>query len=144
MEETIIVCRALIINDKKMIFLVKKTKDGFWCLPGGKLEIKDANIKDCVKREAQEELGLKIKVKDIVFVQELHKNSKRYVEFIWKAELTDKNNTKSIGKENIEKISGGELADANFFEINELQNIDVKPEFLKQQNFQIENTIFVD
>jgi 8-oxo-dGTP diphosphatase len=143
MDEIKIVCRALIINNENKLLLVKGAKDKFWRLPGGKLEASDKNIKDCIKREIKEELGLEIKVKDVRFVKELEKNTKHYVEFIFEVDLINDDDIKNLVKQNINKISNGELTHIGLFGLEKLQDIDVKPEILKEFGFQTERTIYI-
>lgn len=48
----------LVVNSQEKIFLGKSTKfDGLWIVPGGHLEYGETLV-ECVKREAQEELGV--------------------------------------------------------------------------------------
>ncbi|MDO8647749.1 MAG: NUDIX domain-containing protein [Candidatus Diapherotrites archaeon] len=59
-------CGAQIINEKKQILLMKrskkcKNKPGYWMNAGGKVEFFE-KIENAVKREVMEELGVKIKI----------------------------------------------------------------------------------
>lgn len=60
-------CRAVIINDKKEILLVKESKDGGYAIPGGWADLYDSP-KNAVIREAYEEAGVDIKVKRIAAI----------------------------------------------------------------------------
>ena len=128
MNKVKIVCRALIIDDQNRVLLVKKDKSDFWSLPGGKLDTDDINLQECLIRELKEELAIETTVEDVLFVKELHKNDTRYIELIWKVILTS--NT-TFNTKNIYKISSGELIDVQWAKKDDLHNIDVKPEFLK-------------
>jgi ADP-ribose pyrophosphatase YjhB (NUDIX family) len=128
MDKVKIVCRALIIDDKDRILLVKKDKSDFWSLPGGKLDTYDISLQECLIRELKEELDIETIIEDIKFVKELHKNNTRYIELIWKVVLIS---NPTFTPENIYKISDGELIDIQWVKKNNLCNIDVKPEFLK-------------
>jgi len=58
-----IVVAAVIRNGLGQVLAVhlnKEKPDGVWVMPGGKLE-EGENAKDCVVREAKEELGIEIK-----------------------------------------------------------------------------------
>jgi 8-oxo-dGTP pyrophosphatase MutT (NUDIX family) len=129
MDKVKIVCRALITDDQGRILFVKKANYDFWSLPGGKLESEDASIQACLVREIKEELGVEAIVHDIHFVQELHKDATRYVEFIWKATITE-DPVKVQG--DIYKTTDGELADIRWIKKDELQANDVKPTFLRE------------
>lgn len=64
---------AAIIEEKGKILLTKRTKSivdgGKWCLPGGHLK-KWEKSEDAVKREVNEEIGLKFKKSKLLFVNE--------------------------------------------------------------------------
>lgn len=127
MEKIKVVCRVLISDNQGRVLLVKKTGSDFWSLPGGKLDVEDISLQDCLRRELQEELGIQIKIKNIRFVQELRKDDTRYVELIWQATLKNE-----LGLSDIYKISDGELTDIRWFKQSELRNANVKPDFLKK------------
>ncbi|HLP86317.1 MAG TPA: NUDIX hydrolase [Candidatus Paceibacterota bacterium] len=128
MDKVKIVCRALIIDNQNRILLVKKNSSDFWSLPGGKLEIDDISLQECLVRELKEELGVDTIISNIRFVKELHKNDTRYVELIWETTITS---NPAFTSENIYKISNGELIDIQWIKKGDLNNIEVKPEFLK-------------
>jgi len=56
---------TLLIDSDKQIVVVMDTSNGFWFLPGGGME-KGESVEETAKREAEEELGLKIEVDQIV------------------------------------------------------------------------------
>ncbi|HEU5376140.1 MAG TPA: NUDIX hydrolase [Ktedonobacteraceae bacterium] len=122
-----IICRALVIDNQNRVLFVKKTGSDFWSLPGGKLDAEDQCLQDCLKRELREELGVEITIKDIRFVQELHKDDTRYVELIWQAALEG-----DLTHEDIYKTSDGELTDIQWIKQDELGDANVKPAFLKE------------
>lgn len=65
-----VVVGALIMNKKKEILLVKSNKwNGLYYIPGGHVE-EGERIKDALKREITEEVGLKIKILKFIGVQE--------------------------------------------------------------------------
>jgi len=121
-----IVCRSFITDFQGRILVVRKTGSDFWSLPGGKLDAEDVSMQKCLVRELREELGVETEIGAIRFVQELHKNNTRYVELIWNAMIIE-----NQMHEDISKISNGELEAAKWIPKNELQNIDVRPDFLK-------------
>jgi 8-oxo-dGTP pyrophosphatase MutT (NUDIX family) len=129
MDKIKVVCRALIIDDKKRVLFVKKTGSDFWSLPGGKLETDDASVQMCLVRELQEELGIYATIKNIRFVQELHKNDTRYVELIWEATLAG---DPTLAQKNIYETSSGELTDIKWIIKSDLPDTNIKPEFLRE------------
>ncbi len=52
---------TLLIDFNERIVVVMDTSNGFWFLPGGGVE-KGESVKEAAKREAEEELGLKIEI----------------------------------------------------------------------------------
>jgi 8-oxo-dGTP pyrophosphatase MutT (NUDIX family) len=128
MDKIKIVCRALVIDNQNRVLFVKKTDSDFWSLPGGKLDADDENMQACLIREMKEELGIDAIIKNVRFVQELHKNDTRYVELIWETELIS--NLICL-QGNISEISHNELSDIQWINKNDLREANVKPEFLK-------------
>jgi len=66
-----VVVAGLILNQKGEILLCKSYKwNNLLVVPGGHIKYGET-IKEAIKREVKEEVGLDIKVKKILFVQEL-------------------------------------------------------------------------
>ena len=57
---------AAVITQGELVLITQRPPNGLlgglWEFPGGKLELQDANLEDCLKREIWEELGLEIVV----------------------------------------------------------------------------------
>ena len=57
---------AAVITQGELVLIAQRPPNGLlgglWEFPGGKLELQDANLEDCLKREIREELGLEIVV----------------------------------------------------------------------------------
>jgi len=61
---------ALIINSHRKILLVKQKKwNGAYCIPGGHIELNES-IEEAIKREVLEEVGLLIRVIQLLGVQD--------------------------------------------------------------------------
>lgn len=57
-------CGAFIVNDKNELLLQQRNKapeKGYWCIPGGRLEMFET-FEEAVKRETKEETGVEIEV----------------------------------------------------------------------------------
>lgn len=59
-------CGALIINDRNEVLLLKRGKKtrnqtGLWCQPGGGVDFGET-VKEAIKREIKEELGIEIEL----------------------------------------------------------------------------------
>lgn len=50
----------------KLEFLLLKHKGGFWTFPGGQKDKTDKTIEDCLTREIEEEIGLKVSSKQLI------------------------------------------------------------------------------
>jgi ADP-ribose pyrophosphatase YjhB (NUDIX family) len=62
---------SMLVIDDGRILLVRHEKDGrsYWLLPGGGLEYGES-LEEALRREAEEETGLDIEVRDLVLVWE--------------------------------------------------------------------------
>ncbi len=63
---------VIILNSKNKVLLAKRSKNedvypGLWCIPGGKLEITDSCLEECLRREIREEIG--IGISDIMLIE---------------------------------------------------------------------------
>ena len=121
------VVELAIINDKGEILLQKKTYDyptvpgGYWCFFGGELE-KGETPKECIKREIEEEIGIKIEDIDFVATRDYELETgffgKRY---IFKGKFKGK----------ISDICLNEGGGFGFFNILEIDNIKLQDFVLK-------------
>ena len=60
-------CSAAIFDEQGRIFLTRRTDNGQWCLPGGRMESGESVTEAC-EREVWEETGLRVGVKRLVGV----------------------------------------------------------------------------
>ena len=60
-------CRALILNEGKLLVVKHTIDDNYYALPGGKLE-KGENPQECIIREIQEELGVTIQNPKLAYI----------------------------------------------------------------------------
>ena len=84
MSSRILVTAAIIENAGKYL-ITKRLKNAtsfpnLWEFPGGKVE-SDEKLKDCLEREIFEELGIKIKARD-VFGRASYANNKSHIEIV--------------------------------------------------------------
>jgi len=56
-----------IMDDEGRILLGRRSDDGTWCLPGGKLEPGES-FADCARRECLEELGCEVELDGVIAV----------------------------------------------------------------------------
>ncbi len=135
-------CRALIVNQGKLL-VVKHSKDfDYYALPGGKLE-EGENPLECIKREIKEELGVEVKEAKLLYV------------YRWIKENTNEENLEFFflisGTNEFLEISKNERTHA--FEIFEMKWIDkddntnllpkiIKEEF-KNNGFDLKEVRFI-
>lgn len=60
-------CSASILDEHGRILLTRRTDNGQWCLPGGRMESGESAAEAC-EREVLEETGLTVRVKRLVGV----------------------------------------------------------------------------
>jgi len=61
-------CSATILDETgQKVLLTRRTDNGLWCLPGGRMEAGES-VEECCVREVREETGLQIRVKRLAGV----------------------------------------------------------------------------
>jgi mutator protein MutT len=124
--------RAVIIKDNK-ILLIKRTRPDmvYWATPGGAVESDETNEQALV-RECQEELGVTVKVNNMILEMDSQKpETKGEKEFFYLCEITGgkvgsghgpefKKNTTYVGRYDIEWVK-----------IKDLKKIDLRPADIK-------------
>jgi len=60
-------CSASLLDERGRVFLTRRTDNGQWCLPGGRMEPGESAAEAC-EREVWEETGLRVGVKRLVGV----------------------------------------------------------------------------
>ncbi len=128
--KTRIQARAVTLSpDKQSMLLVRNRDAAFWYAPGGGLE-ENEDIKQCAVREMLEETGLRITLKQLLYVQELHdkKDNRATIELFWLAELA---HSQTLDEHHTDIDPEGDVAEARWFTRGQLQNITVYPAQLK-------------
>lgn len=125
-----IVSRSVIYNDNKNKILLVKNKDGdFWYPPGGEWDYERENILQTAVRETKEEVDLNIKILRLLYLQEFHATPDTiFFEVFW---LATPLKNKSLDKKHID--IGGKVETGKWFSRDELQNLKVFPERLKDK-----------
>lgn len=121
-------CRALIVNNEKLLVVKHSEEFDYYALPGGKIEVGE-NPLECIKRELKEELGVEVKEVKLTYV------------YRWVKEATNEENLEFIfiipDSESFVDISAKERSHA--FEIIDMKwmekdsEIKVLPEFIKKE-----------
>lgn len=119
-----VVCRAIILfQDKILLCKQKNPPRNYWALPGGHLE-EGETLTDCVSRETYEELGVHLKVDQMLFIRELIDHTRHRIEFYFSVKAPDDFRVFD------DVMPCNEIGEARFFTLNSLQTIIVKPDCL--------------
>ncbi len=87
---------ALFLNKKDEILIVKPSYKPNWTLPGGIVEKNESPLSGC-RREVKEEIGLDIKIKDLLCVDYTHNREKGdALKFIFFGGILEPEKIKSI------------------------------------------------
>lgn len=135
-------CSAVIFDDdRKRILLTRRTDNGQWCLPSGRIEAGESVAEACV-REVLEETGLHV---EIVKLLGVYSNPHQLVEY------ADGNRIHLISLCFEVRRAGGELTSSNettefsHFTIKEIDSIDLLPNHRERilDAFTQSNTVFI-
>lgn len=123
-----------VIFDGDNIILIKRTKPGredYWVFPGGLVE-EGENVKDALIRECKEELGIKIKVGELLAKKELGIYEEKYLEYFYLAEKTGGKLGTGDGPEFSEyKEKGWGTHEVTALPKGEIKEINLLPEEIK-------------
>lgn len=72
---------VFVLNSENKVLLVKRTDNGFWCLPGGRQDLGETPA-ECAARECFEESGYKVKITGIIGVYS--SQCYEYTNYPWK------------------------------------------------------------
>lgn len=145
MERRIAV-RGIIAKDNKVLAVRHKDANGnevdFWAIPGGGLDPLES-LRDGLRREILEELGVVPKIGNLLFVQQYNDEKREYLEFFFHIE-----NTADYANIDISSTTHGsiELSCCEFVNPRKerilpsfLQTIDISKAILEAKSIPIEN-----
>lgn len=116
---------AGVLSEREKILLVchERDKKRYWLLPGGGVEFGE-NLKEALKREFLEEVGLRISVKNLLFINEsiAPDGSRHGIQFTFLVKKTG-------GKLSVTQDS--RLRDAKLFNWADLPSLDFRPPLAK-------------
>jgi mutator protein MutT len=128
-------CRAVgIIKNNNRILFQKRKQDQFWALPGGKIRVREKSS-DTLVREIEEEIGVKIKVKDLFSVSEYFFNFKetKFHQYIFAYNVEIVEDKEFLDKEEFVGIEEDENLLYKWFDLATIETAPIKPDFLKEQ-----------
>ena len=106
-----------------------------WMPPGGGLEFGES-LKDCLKREFEEETGICVRVNEFLFLNELIDNSYHAVELFYRVEQTG--GIMDLGSDPEHDNQSQLLKDIAWKPLSELNNLLVSPDNLIEELQQID------
>lgn len=115
-------CSAVIFNEtKEKILLTRRTDNGQWCLPSGRIEPGESVAEACI-REVLEETGLQIEIVKLIGI---YSNPNQLIEY------SDGNRIHLISLcFEVKKVSGelsisDETTEFGYFNVNEIKSLDL-------------------
>ena len=122
-----------VLKKNNKILFQKRKGDEFWALPGGAIEVLE-RAKDVIKRELEEEIGLKDVevIRPLWFVEYFFKfNDLDQHQYIIGYLLNIDDNNEIVNKEEFDGIEEGKNIIYKWININKLSEAKVKPDYLK-------------
>ena len=118
-----IALKAIVVKDNKVLLVQdpRGHKDT-WEIPGGRMNIEE-EPKEAVAREFYEEMGAKIKVGDVVYMEQFiqsNENARAFV-IVFEATLINEDVTFSVPNEEVSAVG--------WFEESEIQNLNLYEEY---------------
>lgn len=131
---------AVVIDKEGRVLVQKRENDKYWALPGGKVEIMEKS-EDTIVRELKEELGIEnICVEKLVAVSEhfFEFNSKKCHQYIFTYKVNIDTLEWIYEKNEFSGIEKDKDLRYKWISIKDVENIQVKPDFLAKQLLNIE------
>lgn len=130
-----------VITDGKRILLHKGKDDDFWALAGGRVQILESS-EAAIKREIKEELGEIIEINSLLWTVEnffkYEDNNIHEISTIYSVSLP-KDSWLLNQKASFNGLEGERLI-YKWFTVNELNELNIKPDFLKEKLMYLPNS----
>lgn len=116
-------------RDKQKVLLMKNKGADFWYAPGEGWEYEKENIIECAAREVNEETGLNVNIKRLLYTQEFHEDANQiFFETFWLALPVGSRRTV---KDHKNANPNGKIKTYQWFDEDEIRKIKVFPDRLK-------------
>lgn len=106
---------VLIFNKKNELLILKTSYKDYWGIPGGVIDFDESPFNALI-RELKEEIGITIKIKNLIALEYKNEKNKKYIDeslqFIFSAEKLRSSDIKKI------KVDGKEVIDYEFVPVN--------------------------
>lgn len=123
--------RAIIIENNKLLTIKRIKKDEtYWVLPGGGIE-EDENEKKALERECKEELGVEVRVGELVFEDDFYWKDILEKVYFYKCEISKGQLGTGMGPEYEEDSKYEGSFDLEWLDIEKLEDYDLRPIELK-------------
>ncbi len=122
---------GLYVEDGKLLLVKLRSPisgEDIWIPPGGGVNYKEP-LKSALVREFFEESNLKIKVQEVVYTNELIEGDFHVIEFYFK--VVKLSGEIALGIDPEHNLNEQLLTEIGFFSKEEMQTMNVKPEYLK-------------
>lgn len=110
--------RILLFNEKGELLILKPTYKDHWTIPGGVVD-KNESIRQAAEREIEEEIGLRVAVKQLLFVDYIFKTKEKdeNLQFIFYGGELDEKDINEI------KLQEDELSEYKFLKLGDAQQL---------------------
>lgn len=129
-------CGILIEDDKILLIKLHSpvTNELIWIPPGGKVEFGES-LSEALAREFNEETGVEVSVRDLLYVNELIKNDIHAIEFYYLVEKTG--GELNLGSDPEVSEQDQVIQDLGFFNRQQLKHMNTVPDFISDDLWEI-------
>ena len=123
-------CRSVIFKDNQVV-LIYRERDGeqYYVFPGGKIENNETK-EECIVRECKEELGLEVSVNKYIYEVKGEDFIQHFFLCNWLSGEIGTGKGEEFTNIDFEKYGSYEIV---FVEKDDIKNINLLPEFLKEK-----------
>ena len=125
-------CCAIIVQDNSILLTkinAPTRPDPIWMPPGGGVELGET-LENALYREIEEETGLQIEKKQLLWIHEFIEEPYHAIEFYFRCEITD--GELKTGSDPELELDQQMLLDLAFIPFNQVPGLLVEPDFIKK------------